>query len=430
MHAPPAQGLYGPAFEHDACGVAFVADMHGRRSNAIVRDALTALHNLDHRGAQGAEANTGDGAGILLQVPDAFLRAVAGVALPAAGAYAVGLVFLPDDDAEAASAQAAIERLAEEEELRVLGWRDVPIDASGLGTTAVSVMPRFRQLFVAGRRGEVGLGLERRSFCLRKRVEREAGVYLPSLSCRTIVYQGMLTTDQLPAFFPDLRDERIESAIALVHSRFSTNTFPSWPLAHPFRFIAHNGEINTIKGNRNRMRAREAMIETDLFDGPAGPASELGLERIFPVTASDFSASATLDEVLEWLHLSGRSLPHAVLMMIPEAWENHDEMDAARRAFYRFHASIMEPWDGPACVAFTDGTLIGAVLDRNGLRPGRWWQTKDDLVVLASEAGGADLPAADVVAKGRLQPGRMFLVDTAAGRIVSDEEVKGALATE
>ena len=270
---------------------------------------------------------------------------------------------------------------------------------------------------------------------LRKRAERAAvdagsSLYIASLSSRTITYKGMLTTDQLPLFFPDLRDERYESAIALVHSRFSTNTFPSWPLAHPFRFIAHNGEINTIKGNRNRMRAREAKLATELFDGPAGPASELGLDRIFPVTASDFSDSATFDEVLELLHLSGRSLPHAVLMMIPEAWENHDEMDPARRAFYRFHSSIMEPWDGPAAVCFTDGTLIGAVLDRNGLRPGRWWQTKDDLVVLASEVGVLDIPAADVVAKGRLQPGRMFLVDTASGKIVSDEEVKGALAAE
>src|SRR5919112_258569 len=240
----------------------------------------------------------------------------------------------------------------------------------------------------------------------------------------------MLTTAQLPAFFPDLRDERYESAIALVHSRFSTNTFPSWPLAHPFRLIAHNGEINTIKGNRNRMRAREAKLETELFDGPAGPASELGLERIFPVTASDFSDSATFDEVLELLHLSGRSLPHAVLMMIPEAWENHEEMDPARRAFYRFHASIMEPWDGPACVAFTDGTLIGAVLDRNGLRPGRYWVTDDGLVVLASEAGVLDLDLTRVVRKGRLQPGRMFLVDTEHGRIVSDDEVKSSLAAQ
>ncbi|WP_369131030.1 glutamate synthase large subunit [Modestobacter roseus] len=447
---PAATGLYDPAREHDACGVAFVADARGRRSRSIVAAGLTALHNLDHRGAAGSEPNSGDGAGILTQVPDALLRASVDFDLPPLGEYAVGIAFLPADEAERATVVDGVAALAAEEGLTVLGWRELPVDPDGadLGPTARRVMPCFTQLFVAetiGARADAqAFGgtaaphgvtrLERRAFVLRKRIERAArdagtSCYIASLSARTITYKGMLTTDQLPAFFPDLRDERYESAIALVHSRFSTNTFPSWPLAHPFRFIAHNGEINTIKGNRNRMRAREAKLETGLFDGPAGPASELGLERIFPVTASDFSDSATFDEVLELLHLSGRSLPHAVLMMIPEAWENHAEMDAARRAFYRFHSSIMEPWDGPACVAFTDGTLIGAVLDRNGLRPGRWWRTKDDLVVLASEAGVLDIPASEVVAKGRLQPGRMFLVDTEQGRIVSDEEVKGELAT-
>jgi glutamate synthase (NADPH) large chain len=417
-HEP--QGLYDGRHEHDACGVAFVADMHGRRSNAIVRDALSALHNLDHRGASGAEINTGDGAGILLQIPDEYLRAVSGLDLPKAGAYAVGLVFLPEDDASAAEAAGAIERLADEEDLRVLGWRDVPTDASGLGATAVSVMPRFRQVFVAGRRGEVGLGLERRAFCLRKRAEREAAVYLPSLSCRTVVYKGMLTTDQLPAFFTDLRDERVESAIALVHSRFSTNTFPSWPLAHPYRYIAHNGEINTVKGNRNWIRAREALLASDVLPGE--------LERLFPVVTPDASDSASFDEVLELLHLAGRSLPHAVLMMIPEAWENHAEMDPAQRAFYEFHACLMEPWDGPACVTFTDGTVVGAVLDRNGLRPSRYWVTDDGRVILASEVGVLDVAPERVVRKGRLQPGRMFLVDTAAGRIVDDDELKAELA--
>ncbi|NYJ07804.1 glutamate synthase large subunit [Petropleomorpha daqingensis] len=447
---PAAHGLYDPANDKDACGVAFVADARGRRSRAIVAAGLTALHNLDHRGAAGSEPNSGDGAGILTQVPDALLRAEVDFELPPMGEYAVGVAFLPVDETERAARVEDVARLAAEEGLTVLGWRELPVDPDGadVGPTARAVMPHFAQLFVAetmaARADEKAFGgnvecngvsrLERRAFVLRKRAERsarEAGssLYLPSLSSRTITYKGMLTTDQLPAFFPDLRDERYESAIALVHSRFSTNTFPSWPLAHPFRLIAHNGEINTIKGNRNRMRARESMLETQLFDAPEGsPAAELGLERIFPITAGDFSDSATFDEALELLHLSGRSLPHAVLMMIPEAWENHDEMDPARRAFYRFHASIMEPWDGPAAVAFTDGTLIGAVLDRNGLRPGRWWHTKDDLVVLASEVGVLDIPAADVVAKGRLQPGRMFLVDTSAGRIVSDEEVKGALA--
>src|SRR3954464_6296192 len=427
---PAAAGLYDPAREHDACGVAFVADARGRRSRSIVAAGLTALHNLDHRGAAGSEPNSGDGAGILTQVPDTLLRQSVDFDLPPLGEYAVGIAFLPADEAERAGVVDAVAGLAAEEGLTVLGWRELPVDAdrADLGPTARAVMPHFAQLFVAetigaradarayggGRTAPHGVTrLERRSFVLRKRIERAArdagsSCYIASLSSRTITYKGMLTTDQLPAFFPDLRDERYASAIALVHSRFSTNTFPSWPLAHPFRVIAHNGEINTIKGNRNRMRAREAKLETSLFDGPAGPAAELGLERIFPVTASDFSDSATFDEVLELLHLSGRSLPHAVLMMIPEAWENHDEMDPARRAFYRFHASIMEPWDGPAAVAFTDGTLIGAVLDRNGLRPGRWWHTKDDLVVLASEVGVLDIPAGDIVAKGRLQPGRMF----------------------
>src|SRR3954452_5292718 len=419
-HEP--QGLYDGRHEHDACGVAFVADMHGRRSNSIVRDALTALHNLDHRGASGAEPNTGDGAGILLQVPDEFLRAVGGLELPKPGAYAVGIAFLPSDEDEAAAAVVEIEKVVAEEDLRVLGWREVPVDPSSLGATALSVMPRFAQLFVAGTRGEVGLGLERRAFCLRKRVEREVGVYLPSLSCRTLVYKGMLTTDQLPAFFPDLRDERIESAIALVHSRFSTNTFPSWPLAHPDRYIAHNGEINTVKGNRNWMRAREALLASDVLPGD--------LERLFPIITPEASDSATFDEVLELLHLGGRSLPHAVLMMIPEAWENHAEMDPARKAFYEFHACLMEPWDGPACVTFTDGTVVGAVLDRNGLRPARYWVTDDGRVVLASEVGVLDIAPERVVRKGRLQPGRMFLVDTAAGRIVDDDELKAELAED
>src|SRR3954467_1278318 len=391
---PSATGLYDPANDRDACGVAFVADVRGRRSRRIVSAGLTALHNLDHRGAAGSEPNSGDGAGILTQIPDALLRASVDFELPPLGEYSVGIAFLPTDENESSARMDAVTKIADEEGLTVLGWREVPVDPDGadVGPTARAVMPHFAQLFVAetmgARADEKAFGgsvvcngvtrLERRSFVLRKRAERAAvdagsSLYITSLSSRTITYKGMLTTDQLPQFFPDLRDARYESAIALVHSRFSTNTFPSWPLAHPFRMIAHNGEINTIKGNRNRMRAREAMLETQLFDAPEGsPAAELGLDRIFPVTASDFSDSATFDEVLELLHLSGRSLPHTVLMMIPEAWENHDEMDPARRAFYRFHSSVMEPWDGPAAVAFTDGTLIGAVLDRNGLRPGRW----------------------------------------------------------
>ncbi len=429
--APYAQGLYDPANEHDACGVAFVVDARGRRSHAIVEAGLTALRNLEHRGAAGCEVNSGDGAGILVQVPHEFLRAVTDFPLPeptASGepAYAVGNAFLPADVSQRARAIEVIERIVSEEDVKLLGWRDLPIDAEAadLGATARSVQPHFAQLFIGG---ESGLALERLAFVVRRRIERETrergvDVYFPSLSARTVVYKGMLTTDQLPAFFPDLSDPRLVSSIALVHSRFSTNTFPSWPLAHPYRYVAHNGEINTVNGNRNWMRAREALLESDLIPGD--------LRRLFPICTPAASDSASFDEVLELLHLGGRSLPHAVLMMIPEAWENNATMDPARRAFYEFHASVMEPWDGPACIAFTDGTQIGAVLDRNGLRPARWWRTNDDIVVFASEAGVLDFDPATIVAKGRLQPGRMFLVDTAAGRIVDDEEIKSELAAE
>jgi glutamate synthase (NADPH) large chain len=431
---PAAQGLYHPAFEHDSCGVAFVVDAHGRRSHRIVELGLTALANLEHRGAAGAEPSSGDGAGLLMQVPDGFFRQVLDLDLPepvgGEPAYAVGCAFLPDDDARAAAAVALIEQIAEQEGLAVLGWREVPTDPGTLGPTARSVMPRFRQLFLAGAPGPAavaGITLERRAFCVRKRAQHQTkaagcATYFPSLSARTLVYKGMLTTGQLPAFFPDLTDPRVSSAIALVHSRFSTNTFPSWPLAHPYRYIAHNGEINTVMGNRNWMRAREALL--------ASPAIPGELARLFPIVDPTGSDSASFDEVLELLHLGGRSLPHAVLMMIPEAWENHVQMDPARRAFYQFHSCLMEPWDGPACVAFTDGTVIGAVLDRNGLRPSRWWRTDDDMVVLASEVGVLDIPPHRVVAKGRLQPGRMFLVDTSKGRIVEDDEIKAELAAQ
>ena len=420
---PPPQGLYDPRHEKDACGVAMVATLTGEASHDIVAKALTALRNLDHRGAAGAEVNSGDGAGILMQVPDAFLRDVVDFELPPARAYAVGTAFLPGDADAVAATRRRIEEIADEEGLAVLGWREVPVDDSTLGATARSVMPSFAQVFVAGKAARVtGMGLERLAFCLRKRAESETDVYFPSLSSRTLAYKGMLTTDQLDQVFPDLTDERVASAMAVVHSRFSTNTFPSWPLAHPFRYIAHNGEINTVMGNRNWMRAREALLESDLIPGD--------LERLYPICTPGASDSASFDEVLELLHLAGRSLPHAVLMMIPEAWENHREMDAQRRAFYEFHSALMEPWDGPACVVFTDGTQIGAVLDRNGLRPSRYWVTDDGLVVLASEVGVLDLDPATVVRKGRLQPGRMFLVDTEEHRIVEDEEIKGQLAAE
>ncbi|MEY2995562.1 MAG: glutamate synthase large subunit, partial [Actinomycetota bacterium] len=398
---PVAHGLYDPRFEHDACGVSFVADIHGRATHDIVVMGLGALCNLEHRGATGAEVDTGDGAGVLLQVPDRFFRAVVEFDLPDAGSYAVGIGFLPADPAEADRAASAIDSIMSDEGLRVLGWRDVPVDPSTLGDTARRAMPSFRQLFVADPAGSTGLDLDRKVFVARKRVEHELvdglHTYFPSLSSRTIVYKGMFTTPQLGAFYPELADERVESALALVHSRFSTNTFPSWPLAHPYRFIAHNGEINTVQGNRNWMRTREALLESDLIPG---------LERAFPICTPGGSDSASFDEVLELLHLGGRSLPHAVLMMIPEAWENHETMDADKRAFYRFHSSLMEPWDGPASVAFTDGTVIGAVLDRNGLRPSRYWVTADGLVVMASEVGVIDVEPSKIVKKGRLQPGR------------------------
>ena len=439
----PTPGLYDSRFEHDACGVGFIADLTGRPGHDVVSKALTALCNLEHRGAEGGDPGTGDGAGILTQIPDAFFREVCDFDLPPAGSYVAGLVFLPatsadrgeepDHERDAAAlagqdiAKMAIAQLAEAENLIVLGWRDVPNNPEVCGRGARAAAPHLVQLFLAGVGRQRGIELERMAFCLRKRARREIGVYFASLSPRTIVYKGMLSAPQVRAFFPDLSDERYRSALALVHSRFSTNTFPSWQLAHPYRYIAHNGEINTVRGNRNWMRAREAMLASSLLPDSADGR---GIDRIFPVLDPDGSDSASFDECLELLHMGGRSLPHAVLMMIPEPWENHEEMDPARRAFYEFHASMMEPWDGPALIAFTDGTVIGAVLDRNGLRPGRYWITRDGLVILASEVGVLDIDPATVVRKGRLQPGRIFLADTGTGRIVEDEEVKAALAEE
>ena len=420
---PTAQGLYDPRLERDACGVAVVATMRGWAGHDIVEHALTALRNLEHRGATGADPSVGDGVGILTQIPDEFFRAVCDFHLPAAGQYAVGIAFLPSSPDEQWHIGERFAQLAGEEGLRVLGWREMPINPDGVGQAAVDVIPVFRQVFVADAEGNAaGIELDRMAFCLRKRIEHETRVYFPSLSARTIVYKGMLTTGQLEPFFPDLSDKRFTTQLALVHQRFSTNTFPSWKLAHPYRLIAHNGEINTVRGNQNWMRARESMIASNLFRGD--------LSRTFPICTPDNSDSASFDEVLEMMHLGGRSLPGSVLMMIPEAWENHACMDPARKAFYEYNSTIMEPWDGPACVTFTDGTLIGAVLDRNGLRPGRYSVTDDGLVVLASEAGVLDLDPVRVVRKGRLRPGRMFLLDTAAGRIVSDEEVKQQLAAE
>ncbi|MBV9515176.1 MAG: glutamate synthase large subunit, partial [Mycobacteriaceae bacterium] len=424
-------GLYDPAHEHDSCGVAVLADIRGRRSHEILADGLLALEHLEHRGAAGAETNSGDGAGVLLQLPVELFDAVVEFELPPPApdgdnTYAAGLCFSPQDPLARAAARRRVEHIAVEEGLEVLGWRDLPVDPDGaeVGMSALSCMPFMSQLFVAapehGGARSSGIDLDRRVYPLRKRADAGADVYFPSLSSRTICYKGMLTTAQLPQYFPDLRDERCRTAIAIVHSRFSTNTFPSWPLAHPFRFIAHNGEINTVRGNRNRMHAREAMLSSTHITGD--------LSRLSPICPPESSDSASFDQVLELLHLGGRSLPHAVMMMIPEAWENNTTMEPALRAFWAFQSSIMEPWDGPACVTFTDGTVVGAVLDRNGLRPGRWWRTIDDRVILASESGVLDIPSAQVVAKGRLEPGRMFVIDTAAGRIVGDDEIKRELA--
>ena len=410
-------GLYDPANEHDACGVAMVATLNKTKSHEIVSKALTALRNLEHRGASGAEPDSGDGAGILIQIPDEFYRSVVDFKLPNFSFYATGVFFI---EAGKSDYLEQISQIASEEGLRIVGWRDLPIDSKSIGKTALSVMPSFKQIFVAGLKEESDLVLERMVFCLRKRVEHTMPIYVASLSSRTIVYKGMLTTGQLEEFFPDLSNPLVVSAMALVHSRFSTNTFPSWPLAHPYRFIAHNGEINTVKGNRNWMRARETLLQSDLIPGD--------LKRLFPIVNNSGSDSASFDEVLELLYLGGRSLPHAMLMMIPEAWENHATMSQVRKDFYAFHSALMEPWDGPACVTFTDGNQIGAVLDRNGLRPSRFWVTDDGLVVLASEVGVLDFKPESIVRKGRLQPGKMFLVDLQEGRIIEDEEIKDTLA--
>ncbi|MFC4337900.1 glutamate synthase large subunit [Salininema proteolyticum] len=425
----PASDLYDPSYEHDACGVAFVVDMTGKGSHGLVSDGLEALHRMEHRGATAPDPDSGDGAGILIQIPDALYREAVDFDLPEAGAYATGLVFSGSADAEAAKVRRVIEKFALAEGCTVLGWRDVPTDAAaaGLGAASRTTAPRVSQPFIASS-GKTGLDLDRALYAVRKQAEREIreralerGAII-TLSARTIVYKGMLTPAQVPQFYTDLRDERLTSAIALVHSRFSTNTFPSWHLAHPYRMVAHNGEINTIRGNRNWILARQAELATDTLPGE--------LRRLFPVITPDASDSMNFDEVVELLHLGGRSLPHAMLMMMPEAWEGNPHLDPKRRDFYRYHSAIMEPWDGPACVTFTDGTQIGAVLDRNGLRPARWWRTTDDTVILSSEVGVVDIEPSRIAAKGRLEPGRMFLVDTAENRIIDDDEIKDALATE
>ena len=430
---PPAQGLYDPRHEKDACGVGFVVHVKGVRSHGIVTQALQLLVNLLHRGACGCEVNTGDGAGILIQMPDKFLRKETrnlGITLPPAGEYGAGCVFLPREPSARATIEALIEQIVQEEGQTVLGWRDLPTDDRLVGASAAAVAPYFKQIFVGAsadlkasslpdleRRPDVvptfsSAAFERKLYVIRKRIEHAVDTlpissadrkyfYIPSLSANTLIYKGMLIADQIETMFPDLVDPAVESALALVHQRFSTNTFPSWPLAHPYRYIAHNGEINTLRGNINWMHAREAMCESDLLGDD--------LKKILPVIREGGSDTATFDNVLEFLVMTGRSLPHAVLMMIPEPWAGHESMSAERKAFYEYHATMMEPWDGPASIAFTDGTVIGAVLDRNGLRPSRYYVTKDDLVVMASEVGVLDIPEENILLKGRLHPGRIFL---------------------
>ncbi|MFZ9708357.1 MAG: glutamate synthase large subunit [Steroidobacteraceae bacterium] len=432
---PPKQGLYDPRNERDACGFGFVADLQGRPSNRILRNAIEVLKNLDHRGACGCETNTGDGAGVLMQMPHAFLKDVARQAhihLPAPGEYACGLIFMPRNATQRRRIEETFARVVQAEGQIYLGGRTVPTDNSMLGETARQSEPFMRQVFIQrGADTPDAESFERKLYVIRKRAYNEIRVstiggadywYVASLSYKTLVYKGMLLTMQLDQYFPDLRDPRIETAIALVHSRFSTNTFPSWDRAHPYRYIAHNGEINTLRGNINWMRAREAMLESTLFGDD--------IRKVTPIVNVYGSDSSMFDNVLELMVLSGRSLSHAMMMMIPEPWSKHETMDPARRAFYQYHSSVMEPWDGPAAISFTDGVRIGAMLDRNGLRPGRYYVTRDDMVVVASEAGVLDIPARDVVRKGRLQPGHMFLIDTSQRRIVEDDEIKRQVVGE
>ncbi|MEY3465792.1 MAG: hypothetical protein RL603_1391, partial [Pseudomonadota bacterium] len=432
---PGKQGLYDPANERDACGFGFVVDIKGRKSNKVLRDAIQVLKNLDHRGACGCETNTGDGAGVLMQMPHAFLKQAAREAhieLPEAGEYACGLIFMPRNPTQRRKLEEVFARVVQAEGQIYLGGRTVPTDNSMLGETAKGSEPFMRQVFIQrGPDTATPEDFERKLYVIRKRAYNDIRVstkggaeywYVASLSHKTLVYKGMLLTMQLDEYFPDLRNPLIETAIALVHSRFSTNTFPSWDRAHPYRYIAHNGEINTLRGNINWMRAREALLESELFGDD--------IEKLTPIVNVNGSDSSMFDNVLELMVLAGRSLPHAVMMMIPEPWSKHESMDPARRAFYQFHSSLMEPWDGPAAIAFTDGVRMGALLDRNGLRPGRYYVTKDDLAIVASEAGVLDIAPENILRKGRLQPGRMFMVDTEQGRIIPDEEIKAAVVNE
>src|SRR3989454_1552732 len=431
---PSKQGLYDPRFEHDACGIGFVVNIKGEKSHEIVQQALTVLQNLDHRGACGCEDNTGDGAGILLQVPHAFLQHACdgiGLQLPRPGQYGVGMPFLPRAREQRHQCERRFEDIVRREGQEILGWRSVPTDNLYLGETAKSREPAIRQVFIK-RSADLhdDLAFERKLYIIRRQAEhtiRYANIpggdyfYIPSLSYKTLVYKGMLTPRQVLTFYPDLTDPLVETALAVIHSRFSTNTFPSWERSHPYRYMIHNGEINTLRGNVNWMHARQAMLASDLFGDD--------VHKLFPIIQDEGSDSAKFDNCLEFLVLSGRTLPQAMMMMIPEPWENHESMSDEKRAFYEYHSCLMEPWDGPASIAFTDGVRVGAVLDRNGLRPSRYYVTRDDLVIMASEVGVLDVPPERVLEKRRLQPGRMFLVDTEEGRIISDEEIKQQMAS-
>ena len=429
---PPKQGLYDPEQEKDSCGVGFVVNIKGQKSHQIVQQGLQILENLTHRGAQGCDPCTGDGAGILLQVPHEFLKRAAGdvgVALPGAGEYGVGMVFLPPQADRRQQCEQLFANVIAEEGLRLLGWRDVPVKSDAVGPVARSTEPFMRQIFIA-RDVLNEAQFERKLYVVRKRVENAVGqsaiqgreyFYIPSLSANTIVYKGLLLPHQMSAYYQDLKDASLTSALALVHSRFSTNTFPTWPLAHPYRYMCHNGEINTLKGNVNWMRARQGRLNSDLFSKD--------LEKLYPIVSENQSDSACLDNAIEFLTMGGRSLPHVMMMLIPEPWVANPQMDLDRRGFYEYHAAMQEPWDGPAAVCFTDGKLIGATLDRNGLRPCRYLVTTDGVVVLASEAGVLPMETNKIRQKGRLMPGRMFLIDTVQGRLIDDEEVKAEIVS-
>src|SRR5262247_936743 len=424
---PQKHGLYDPQFEHDSCGVGFVVDMAGRKSNDIVRKALQVLVNLQHRGAKGCEANTGDGAGIDMQIPHEFLKGECkklGFNLPAPGNYGVGMVCLPRDPHSARWCEEIVEAAIKRAGQRLLGWRTVPTNNSPIGDSAKAVEPTFKQVFIERSQYiRSTMDFERKLYLIRKRIEKTTTeLYFDSLSANTLIYKGMLSAEQMETYFPDLVDSRLQTALAVVHQRFSTNTFPSWSLAHPFRYISHNGEINTLRGNINWMKAREALFESNLFGED--------IKDLLPVIVDGGSDSAMFDNAVEMLVMTGRSLPHAMMMLIPEAWDGHETMSDEKKAFYEYHSCMMEPWDGPASMVFTDGVVIGATLDRNGLRPSRYYVTKDGLVVMASEVGVMDIPPENILQKGRLQPGKMFLIDTREGRIIEDFLFNDTAATE